>query len=198
MIKSLTSDEIYRKIVEQLPKFDKFKDNIKRNISDEGNYFPILYQNIYSSIIPPFRKDLLTSKKYLALLNAVYNTHLSNEAYEVILERIKPKNFDDYSSTLEAFKGCNPKSNSIADALSFGTKVLHTYNPFKNPILDSVVRGNLGLGRLTVQLCLDFREAMNRFVESNEKYFSDIRDILKEFGLRQDYPVMKVLDMALY
>jgi len=146
---------------------------------------------------------IVLNNNYLRLLNDIYSTRLSNGAFRNILNRLeKIKDFGVYEIVLAQFHKCNPKKNGNANAFSFGTKVLHTYNPEENPILDSVVRENLGIGKMNLDFCLDFKKAMNCFVNKHEEYFScvnqcRVKDVFREFHLKPDFPKMKLLDMAI-
>lgn len=150
-------------------------------------------------------KEIL-NVKLLKLLNDIYRTRLSDKAYNIIFERLEEvKDFNDYEAVLKQFKECNPRKNGKTDALSFGTKLLHTYNPEENPIFDSIIRRNLGIKeQLDIDLCVKFKNAMNRFAEEHKEYFilcensARVKDEFKNSLLNTHFPKMKMLDMAIY
>ena len=151
----LQEEIILKRIKELLPTSQKFKKRIVEHIKKE--YFPLIYQCLYERIMlsnskrfsTEDYKRLLRKNNYLKLLNDIYRTRLSEKASgikasDIILDRLdKIKDFDKYEIVLEQFEKCNPRGNERVNAFSLGTKVLHTYNPEENPILDSVVRNNL-------------------------------------------------------
>ena len=207
----MSQEELILKIEEKIPKSDTFEKRIIYHIQKE--YFPLIYQCLYERIMPADHakfsteefKELLLKNNYLELLNDIYRTRLSKGAFPIISERLEEvKDFDDYKNVLKQFEGCNPRKNRKANAFSFGTKVLHTYNPEENPILDSVIRDNLGITyQLDIDLCVNFKKAMNRFANKHEEYFlfennNRIKDEFKKFHLKPKFPKMKILDMALY
>ena len=120
------------------------------------------------------------------------------------------ENLDDYESVLNIFEGCNPttyKNGTVVNknAFSFGTKILHFYNPQKNPILDSVVRTNLKIiEEMNKQLCLEFRDAAKCFTEKHKDYFDmfySSKIISQELSKRymtNNFSTMEIFDMALY
>ena len=105
---------------------------------------------------------------------------------------------------MKRFEACNPRDNKNFNAFSLGTKILHTYNPEENPIMDSVIREKLKIGsRLNIDLCLNFKRAMNRFADEYKGYFSSfskskrVKDEFQKFHLKPKFPKMKILDMAI-
>ncbi len=202
---------ILGKIKGLLPDRKKFEERIVEYIKSE--YFPLIYQCLYERIMPPNSKRfstedykrLLRENNYLKLLNDIYRTRLSGRAFDIILDRLdeKVEDFNNYKAVLEQFKKCNPREDKIVNAFSLGTKVLHTYNPEENPILDSVVRNNLGINyQMDIDLCLDFKNAMNNFANSHKEYFSldnssTVKTEFKRFKLKIEFPKMKLLDMAI-
>jgi len=136
---------------------------------------------------------------------------MSWDGIEEINKRLQTvKDFDDYGSALSIFEECNPTvyNNGAMvrkSAFSLGTKILHFYNPQKNPIVDSVVRANLNIkGEMTLELCLEFRKAANMFVAKHHDYFTkfyESKRISQELGKRQmirNFPIMEIFDLALY
>ncbi|MFX1298323.1 MAG: hypothetical protein ACFFD2_26145, partial [Promethearchaeota archaeon] len=167
--------------------------------------FPLIYQYIYKQIIKPGDIKKPLNKKYLKLLNDVYRTRLSNKSFEIILNGLQAiEDFKEYKAVIKKFEKCNPTKKGKKNAFSFGTKVLHTFNPEKNPIFDSVIKDNINLSYdIDVELCIDFRNAMNDFANDHEKYFllNNSKRICEEFkknNLSLNLPKMKILDMALY
>ena len=205
---------ILEKIEKCIPNFETFENRIITHI--QKDYFSLIYQCLYERIMPAdyskfsteVFKKLLLNNNYLELLNDIYRTRLSNKAIFTILERLEEvKDFDDYNNVLKRFKGCNPRKNgkNPANAFSFGTKVLHTYNPEENPILDSVIRENIEINhQMDIELCLDFRKAMNSFTNTHKEYFSlldnsdKIKTEFERYKLKLKFPKMKILDTALY
>jgi len=204
---------IFKKIDKKIGDFEKYEDRIIAHV--QSGYFPLIYQCLYERIIPAkcskFSTEnfkILLDNNYLRLLNDIYRTRLSKNGLDIVSNRLQEvNNFDDYKSVLHLFEECNPikYKNGHKDpknAFSLGTKVLHTYNPEENPILDSVVRKNLRIGDMNQELCLEFKKAMNRFANGHEEYFSrvnhnSIKDALREFHLKPNFPKMKLLDMAI-
>ena len=200
-----------------MPNYEKFEELILNNICN--SYFPLLYQSIYSQLgykgfsngkftTNQFKK-LLLENKFLGLVNDVYRTKLS----EPVLDRIsnmllEVDSFEDYEYILQKFERCNPvmwKGKKIEkSAFSLGTKLLHFYNPEKNPILDSIVRDNLNLGEMGLELCLEFKKATNFYAEDHGDYFGRFKDserVLQELEKRHmtnKFPKMQIIDMALY
>ncbi len=201
-------EKIMEKIEDLIPNHKKFEERVVTHI--QKGYFPLIYQCLYERVMPAgyskfstedFKK-LLRDNHYLVLLNYIYGTRLSNEAFEIILDRLEEiKDFDDYNNVLKQFKKCNPRKNRMANAYSLGTKVLHTYNPEENPILDSVIRTNLKIKyQPDVELCVNFKKAMNQFANEHKEYFScdGIKEEFNKLHLKPKFPKMKLLDMALY
>ena len=205
----LQEEEILKKIKNLIPDFETFEDRVIAHL--KKGYFPIIYQCLYERFMPADRSQFSTedfkkilSITYLKLLNDIYRTRLSDKAFPRISKRLEEvKDFDDYKNVLKQFEGCNPRKNGKVNAFSFGTKVLHTYNPEENPIFDSVVRENLGIAyQLDIDLCMNFKKAMNRFANKHEEYFlfeynNRIKDEFKKFHLKPMFPKMKILDMVL-
>ncbi len=81
---------------------------------------------------------------------------------------------------------------------------MHFYSPNENPILDSVVRNNLGLGDMSYKICMEFHEAANDFTNKHEDYFEKIIESktieceLEKRNISNKFPKMAILDMALY
>lgn len=154
-------------------------------------------------------KKLLVDNNFLGLINDIYRTRLSEEGLKEISKRLLVINdFDDYQYVLPQFKGCDKaryKGNEIQkNAFSFGTKLMHFYNPEENPILDSVVRDNLNLGEINLELCFEFKKAISSFVKDHSDYFSDLKAsqrVLQELDKRHmtnKFSKMQIIDMALY
>ena len=139
----------------------------------------------------------------LKLLDDIYRTRTSKNNLEGIKKKLNEiKDFKDYSKVLRIFE--KEKNQYISkNALSLGTKVLHTFDPERNPILDSVVRDALGLHDINEALCLEFRNAMNNFIKKNRHYFllnksDEFKIICDKYNLKPFFPKMKLIDMALY
>ena len=207
----LQEEEILKKIRSLIPDFKTFEDRIIAHA--QNDHFPLIYQCLYERIMPPNQSQFSTANfkkllhnNYLWLLNDIYRTRISKKAFDIILERLdKVKDFNEYEVVLKQFKGCNPRENKNANAFSLGTKVLHTYNPEENPILDSKVRKELKIyyRDFNIELCLDFKKAMNHFANEHKEDFlceniNRIKDEFKKFHLKPKFPKMKILDMALY
>jgi len=208
----MTQEEtIFEEIKNLIPSFETFENRIIAHV--QNDYFPLIYQCLYEWITPPNQSQFSTenfkkllNNNYLRLLNDIYRTRISEKAFDIILEGLdKVKDFNDYEVVLKQFKGCNPRGSKNVNAFSLGTKVLHTYNPKENPIMDSVIRENLKIkSQLDIDLCLNFKKAMNRFANEYKGYFSSfrksnrIKDEFKKFHLKLKFPKMKILDMALY
>lgn len=208
----ISQDEVILKNIEsRVPDFETFENRIITHVGSD--YFPLIYQCLYERIMPSNSdrfstedfKKLLRDNNYLYLLNDIYRTRLSKEAFDIILCYLDTvENFNDYEKVLEKFMSCDPKGDRRVNAFSLGTKVLHTYNPEENPILDSVVRESLEIyDEMDIKLCLNFKKAMNDFVNDHKEYFSinnsdKIRNQFKKCMLKINFPKMKLLDMALY
>ena len=207
----MTQEEIiFKKIRNLIPSFKTFENRVIAHV--QNDYFPLIYQCLYERIMPPNQSQFSTenfkkllNNNYLRLLNDIYRTRISEKAFDNILEGLdKVKDFNDYEVVLKQFKVCNPRGNKNFNAFSLGTKVLHTYNPEENPIMDSVIRKKLKIKpQLDIDLCLNFKRAMNRFANEYKGYFSSfrksnrIKDEFKKFHLKPKFPKMKILDMAL-
>ena len=207
----LQEEEILKKIKSLIPDFKTFENRIIAHA--QNDHFPLIYQCLYERIMPPNQSQFSTANfkkllhnNYLWLLNDIYRTRISEKTFDNILEGLdKVKDFNGYEVVLKQFKGCNPRENKDANAFSLGTKVLHTYNPEENPILDSKVRKELKIyyRDFNIELCLDFKEAMNRFANEYKGYFSSfrksnrIKDGFEKFHLKPKFPKMKILDMAI-
>lgn len=202
---------ILMKIEKRIPNFDTFENNIINHV--RNNYFPLIYQCLYERIMPPNASQFATEgykrllrNNFLKLLNDIYRTRLSNKAFQIILNKLDTiKDFDDYEAVLMQFEACNQRRDGrCVNALSLGTKVLHTYNPEKNPMLDSVVKEYLGIKhKMDIGLCLRFKKAINNFEHNHKEFFSlkncdNIKIEFKKYGLKTKFPKMKILDMALY
>lgn len=170
----------------RLTDYSKFEEMIIQHIQD--NYFALVYQSLYNQFGYEKRvdnkfttsefKNLLLNNNFVSLINDIYRTRMSWNGIEEINKRLQTvKDFDEYESALSIFKECNATSYNNGtivskSAFSLGTKILHFYNPHKNPILDSVVRYNLNIkGEMTLELCLEFKKAANNFVTNYSKYF---------------------------
>lgn len=185
------------------------------------NYFSFVYQSFYNqigynkSVGKRFTTDgfkhFIYTNNFLDLVNEIYRTRLSKNGIKIISERLQDvENFDDYDNAISIFESCNPTKYSngnlkYKNAFSFGTKVLHFYDPEQNPILDFEVRNNLGIKvEMSKSLCMEFREAAKCFTKKHRDYFeafykSDI--IAKELDKRHmtnNFSTMEILDLALY
>jgi len=208
---------ILQNLQKRLPDYEKFEKRVIANI--QSSYFPLIYQSLYSQLryerlpdgkfTPDQFKKLLTDNNFLGLVNDIYRTHLSEQGLNDILNRLhEVDNFEDYEYVLQKFEHCNPtiyKGNEVKkSAFSFGTKLMHFYNPEKNPILDSIVRDNLNLGEMDLGLCFEFKKAVSSFVEEHSDYFSRLKvspNFLQELEKRHmtnQFPKMQIIDMALY
>ncbi len=206
----LHEEILFEKIEEHIPDFQTFEGRIISHVHND--YFPLIYQCLYERITPSTTGKFSTEdykrlleNNFLKLLNDIYRTRLSNDSFQVILGRLdKVKDFNNYELVLEQFVRCNPKRNGNVNALSLGTKVLHIYSPEENPILDSVVRNNLEINdEMDIELCLNFRTAMNNFVNDHKEWFlldncNNIKNEFKKYNLKTTFPKMKIIDMALY
>ncbi|SET02432.1 hypothetical protein SAMN04488587_2007 [Methanococcoides vulcani] len=185
------------------------------------NYFSFVYQSFYNQIgydnnekkrftSNEFQKFVINTN-FLDLINEIYRTRLSKKGIKIISERLQEvEHFDDYYNAISIFEACNPTKYANGNlksknAFSFGTKVLHFYDPKHNPILDSEVRKNLGIKvEMNKSLCIEFREAANSFVKKHRDYFdkfyeSDtIAQELEKRHMNINFSNMEILDMALY
>lgn len=211
-------DQILECFEKRLTDYSKFEEMIIQHIQD--NYFALVYQSLYNQLGYEKRvdnkfttsefKNLLLNNNFVSLINDIYRTRMSWAGIEEINKRLQNvKAFDDYGSALSIFKECNPtiyNNGTIVSksAFSLGTKILHFYNPRENPILDSVVRYNLNIkDEMTLELCLEFKEAANKFEEKHDYFtkFYESKIISQELGKRQmisNFPIMEIFDMALY
>ena len=204
-------DEILKKIEKIIPNSATFNKRIIEHIKTE--HFPLIYQSLYEHINHHQEseefKTLLLKQHYLEIINDVYRTRLSKKGVELIKQKLEEvSDFKKYNEVIEKFAKCNfsnkKKKKPDKDAFSLGTKVLHTFNPDENPILDSVIRKQLKLGNIIdSKLYRNFREAMNNFVVNNPDCFSKnnlkkLNNEFKKYNLKPDFPKMKLLDMALY
>jgi len=206
----MNSKWILEKIEDLIPDIETFRDNIIKHIQHE--YFPLIYQCLYEKIMPKgchkftaekFKK--LLKNDYLKLINDIYRTRLSNKSFPDIRKGLLSlPSFDRYEDVLKKFEKCNPRNNNWVNAFSFGTKVLHAFNPEENPMLDFVVRKNLAINKeMSIELCVNFKSAMNKFAENHKDYFSNksikmLEQEFAKFNLKPVFPKMKMLDMALY
>ncbi len=210
--------EILKLLETRLPDCSKFEEMVTKHIQE--NYFALVYQGMYNQLGYKERnnkfntdefKKLLSNNNFLDFINEVYRTRLSREGVKEVSVRLQQvKSFDDYESALNTFKTCDPvtykNGNRIKkNAFSMGTKILHFYNPNANPILDSFVRKNLRIkGEMNKNLCVEFREAAREFAIEHKEYFihfheSDkIQQELSKRHMTDNFPIMEILDMALY
>ena len=208
---------ILQNLEKRLPNYEKFEETVLANI--QSSYFPLIYQSIYNQLgyerFPDGKftsdqfKKLLVDNNFLGLVNDIYRTRLSEQGLNEISNRLhEVDNFEDYEYVLQKFEYCNPatyKGNEVKkSAFSFGTKLMHFYNPEKNPILDSAVRDNLNLGEMDLELCFEFKKATNSFAENHNDYFGRLKAsqrVLQELEKRHmtnQFPKMQIIDMALY
>lgn len=213
----MNQEKILQNIEICLPNYEMFENAVIENIS--SSYFPLMYQSLYSQLgYKGFSnrkfstnqfKRLIIENNFLGLVNDIYRTRLSKEGFKEISNRLlEVNNFDNYDFVLQKFEGCNSaiyKGNSIKkNAFSLGTKLLHYYNPEENPILDTYVRDNLGLGEMNLELCIEFKKATNSFVKRHINYFNRLRysqnvlQELKKRSMTNRLPKMQIIDMALY
>jgi len=135
---------ILQSLQKRLPNYEKFEERVIANI--QSSYFPLIYQSLYNHLgyerFPDERfttdlfKKLLVDNNFLGLVNDIYRTRLSAEGFKKISNRLlEISDFDDYQYVLQQFKGCDKaryKGNEIQkNAFSFGTKLMHLYNPKK-------------------------------------------------------------------
>lgn len=214
----MNRQEILILLEKRLPSYSKFEEMIVKHIQE--NYFALVYQGMYNQLGYKERnnkftnqefKELLSNNNFVDFINEVYRTRLSWEGVKEVKKRLQQvENFDDYVSSLQAFEACDSitykNGNKIQkNAFSFGTKILHFYNPNNNPILDSFVRANLKIkGEMNKNLCIEFREAAREFVRLHPDYFLKfakseiIQQELSKRHMNIDFPTMEILDMALY
>ncbi len=215
----MNQSEIAKNIETCLKNYETFENRIIYSI--EHNYWPLVYQGLYKQLgyeklasrkfTSPEFKIFLKNNNFLGFVNEIYRTRLSNDGLKIIFELLGDPNlnFDDYESALKAFEKCNPKKDKNGEihdtnAWSFGTKVLHFYNPEENPILDSLVRTNLHIVDMTYDICIYFQKATNDFVREHNDYFENfykserIKYELKKRHMTTDFPKMEIMDMALY
>jgi|GEM_PF-1713637 len=212
-------EEILECFEKRLSDYSKFEEMIIQHLQD--NYFALVYQSLYNQLGYEKRannkfstgefKNLLLNNNFVSLINDIYRTRMSWTGIDEINKRLQNvKDFDEYESALSIFKECNATSYDngstvLKSAFSLGTKILHFYNPQKNPIVDSVVRANLNIkDEMTLELCLEFREAANMFVAKHHDYFTKFyksERIGLELEKRQmisNFSIMEIFDMALY
>ena len=211
--------DVFEKLEKRLKDYKTFEDYIVKHIGK--NYFPLVHQSLYMQLgyenlkhnkfeNSDFKK-LIKQCNFLELVNEIYRTRVSEEGIGIITNRMNKDNFnfDDYGSALKAFEKCNPRNYKnkdpiCANACSLGTKLLHFYSPNENPILDSVVRNNLGLGDMSYKLCIEFHKAANDFTKKHEDYFEKIIESktieyeLEKRHMSNKFPKMEIIDMALY
>ena len=203
---------ILDKIISNIGDKNRFEQGLINHI-EKNKYNVIIYQSLYKRFIPKQRnfstnefKKLLIKKDYLNFINTTYRTRVSEERMNNIAKKLKKINdFNDYTNVLKVFQKNNRKTKE-KNAFSFGTKVLHWYNPEKNPMLDSVVRDNLKIKykyNMDINLCIDYKKAMNRFAKKYKEHFSVIQsksmlELLNIYDITPNFPKMKLLDMALY
>ncbi len=202
---------ILNKIKKIIPDNKTFEARIIRHV--DNTHFPLIYKCLYKRFMLHGRTKFTTVKfkrllkhNYLYVLNDIYRTRLSEGAFNIIIRRIDDIDFENYRESLGIFIKCNPRKNRKipTDALSLGTKALHTFNPEVNPILDSRIRKNLGIKEnLDIELCVAFKNAMNQFVNGNSDFFSLFKESPKikkkflEYNIEIEFPKMKILDMAI-
>ncbi|MDD4250517.1 MAG: hypothetical protein PHT13_15645 [Methanosarcina sp.] len=208
---------ILQNLEKRLPNYEKFEETVLANI--RSSYFPLIYQSLYSQLgyerLPDGKfttdqfKKLLVDNNFLGLVNDIYRTRLSEKGLNKISNRLdEVDNFERYEYVLQKFENCNPtkyKGNEvIKSAFSFGTKLMHFYNPEINPILDSTVRDNLNLGEMDLELCLEFKKAINSFEDKHVDYFVRLKNSqrvsqeLEKRHMTNQFPKMQIIDMALY
>ncbi|MBF0121267.1 MAG: hypothetical protein HQK79_20730, partial [Desulfobacterales bacterium] len=195
-----------------------FWEKIKAYFTD--NYFQFIYQYLQKNINLIVDRDiekwkrLFSENNLLSLLNDIYRNRLSKKGMiNLQSEILKHDNWDDYSDTLKLFIAINPvkvkkENNSqtiMKNALSLGTKVLHTYNPYENPIIDDVILNNLVLkkefAKHGIEFCNDLKEGFNNFAKNKSSYFKlpeELQIYLKNINIETDIPTMKMLDIALF
>ncbi len=215
---NFNQEDIIERLEARFSTYEKFEKCILKHIYKK--YFPFVYQSLYNQLgydklknnkfTTSEFKTLLSENNFLNLVNEIYRTRLSKNASKEIRTRLREvDNFDDYESVLHIFKRCNQieyKNGRVIlkNAFSFGTKLLHFYNPEENPILDSVVRENLRIGEMNRELCLEFRRATKYFVEKHRDYFDmfceskNIAQELEKRHMTNKFPKMEIIDMALY
>ncbi|WP_342304936.1 hypothetical protein [Methanolobus sp. ZRKC5] len=210
--------QILKRLETRLPSCSKFEEMVIKHLQE--NYFAFVYQAMYIQLGYKERnnkftnqefKELLSNNNFVDFINEVYRTHLSWEGVKEVKNRLQQvEDFDDYVSSLQAFESCDPITYKNGkeiqkNAFSFGTKILHFYNPDENPILDSFVRTNLKIkGEMDKDLCIEFREGAREFAQLHHDYFvyfnesENIRQELAKRHMTSDFPIMEIFDMALY
>jgi len=208
-MKKLSAVIILEKINILIPDYRVFEIKLANHIRE--NHFPILYQHLYPYLTFSEKRKLRTDdfkmllhRNCLRLLNDIYKTRLSEDAFDEILKRLdRIDDFTNYRIVLNAFENCNPRKTGDVNALSLGTKVLHTYAPNSNPILDIRIRQRVLMNAsIDINMCCVFKEAMNSFADAHESYFaieksSVIVEVLRHHRLTPYFPRMKILDMVL-
>lgn len=201
-----------------MPSYEAFENRIHDYLDD--NYFPFLYQPLYNQLgyekmegkkfTTSKFKEIIRRVNFVYLVNDIYHTKVSNKGLENINKSLEEiDDFDDYETTLSIFEKVAPKTirgkEIEVNAFSFGTKLLHFYDPEKNPILDSVVKQRIKMDiDLDLEFCLEFRKATNRFVEKHPDYFDKFYKseiIVQGFNnmfLTNKFPKMQIVDMILY
>lgn len=213
----MKQEEIYLKIETRLPDYDIFENAIMKSIHE--NYFILVYQSIYNQIgydnfsnqkfnTEDF-KSFLTKNNFVDFVNEMYRTRISSKGMENIRHLVQQvDSFDDYEKALMIFEKSDRRNLNgkviKPSPWSFGTKLLHFYNPQENPILDTIVRDNLKIGYMDAKVCMEFRKAANCFINKHDDYFDKIaksENIKKELEERYipiPFSKMGLLDMALY
>jgi hypothetical protein len=215
----LNRADIVRNIEKRLSSYDNFEDRIVDHLTD--NYFAFVYQSFYNKMGYKKKEKLFSTNDYkhfihinnfLDLVNEIYRTRLSRIGLKIISERLqKVEDFEVYKNAINIFEHCNPVTDKhgntkIKNAFSFGTKILHFYDPEKNPILDSNVRNNIGIKEeMSKELCIEFREAAISFTDNyKDDYFEKfntsvkLKQKLNERFMITNFSTMEILDMALY
>lgn len=191
----------------------------------KDNYFQFLYQNYQRNITYILSnkkhkdinqwKKLFSDNHLLELLNDIYRTRLSKKGIDELKGKIIQHNdWNDYDATLKLFEGiiqvekADDRGSPVEmrkNAFSLGTKVLHTFDPDHNPIIDNVILTTLDLkgqmGKDGIPFCLQLRNAFNTFAHENQDYFnlsSELECYLQSINIDIDIPTMKMLDIALY
>ena len=182
------------------------------------NYFQFIYQYVQSDISRILTeeknvenwKSLFYKNNLLELLNDIYRTRLSKKGIIALRDKLLIHNdWDNYYETLSLFLKINPSIRSgmtiMKNALSLGTKVLHTYDPNKNPIMDDIILTNLDFKKEStiygIDFCVYMKDAFNMFYDEHHEYFdfpSDLQSYLRDINIVVNIPIMKILDITLY
>lgn len=214
----MSETKIIELLEKRLSSYEIFEKMILLHLRD--NYFSLVYQSLYNQLgyknfdgnkfTTSDFKDLISRNNFLDLVNEIYRTRLSRKGVGIIGNRLQNiENFDDYETSINVFEECNPTNKDgtviCKNAFSFGTKILHFYNPQENPILDSKVRDNLKIkDEMNKKLCLEFRDAAKNFTEKHSEYFNifhsskTISEALTKRHMTDNFSTMEILDMALY